>query len=169
MQPILGDLSEQSFSPHFPISANHQLLRESEFSSNSHTSKRHQQVILYLRMKDFRVEREVTLLFELPCPKPLLVSTNHRLYHLISSFVASLLEKANAFQPCRRREVILFRTFSLILPNTTFHARGRCGGSGGGQICHDGYRFCCIICIVGDIQRVVDPLGLSNKPSWKTP
>lgn len=30
---------------------------------------------------------------------------------------------------------------------------------GGGQICHDGYRFRCIICIVGDVRSAVDPYG----------
>lgn len=121
-------------------------------TSNSHTSQRHQQASLHLCMKVHKGSKESYCALWTSCPKPLLVSTNQSHFHLI--ILTSLLDNTNVFQLYRQRKV----HFSSILPLTTFHARGCRGGSGGGQICHDGCRFCCIIWIAVDIHKNCGPL-----------
>ena len=116
-----------------PICADHQLLRKPQLLQAPTQAKDISKPAYICVCGTSGVEREVTVLFELPCPKPLVVSANHGLYHLIiwsiaaaeCTYISSISAKGKYI-------------FPFILPLENVHARGCCGGSGGGQICHDG-------------------------------
>lgn len=144
MQPVLGDLSEQSFSTLFSISANHQLLRESELLQTPTQAKDISKPAYICVWRTSGVERELTVLFELPCPKPLVVSTNHRLYHFIIW--------NNTAQECKCISAIWVKTFifkDVLLDSSRYQDAKTYGGSGGAQIWHNSYIW--DVCPVADL------------------
>lgn len=116
-------------------------------TSNSHTSQRHQRAGPHLRAKVHEGSKESYCALWTSRPEPLLVSTNHSHFHLI--ILTSPLGNTDASQLYGQRKL----HFPSILLLTTFHAGGCCGGRRGGQICRDGYRFCCVIWIVVDMHK----------------